>query len=58
MHRACPHARRKVVAQDDATTYIECLECGQFFEMAELGAPEAADDSPETPEISETLSDA
>ncbi len=58
MKNSCQHVRRKVVAQDDATTYIECLECGRFFEMAELGNPEAADDSPETPEISETLSDA
>ena len=32
----CRHPRTRLIAQDDAATYVECLECGELFEAAEL----------------------
>ena len=31
--------RTRIVAQDDAATYLECLDCGELFEKGELEAP-------------------
>ena len=49
----CQHRQRRIIAQDDATTYVECLECGRIFDTAELDEPPG-----ETSEIEEDLSDA
>jgi hypothetical protein len=49
----CRHRRTRLIAEDDATTYVECLDCGEVFERAEL---EAA--APAKPEFEEDLSDA
>jgi DNA-directed RNA polymerase subunit RPC12/RpoP len=49
----CPHCRTRVIAEDDATTYVECLDCGELFETAELDQP-----APAKPEFEEDLSDA
>lgn len=50
----CRHRRTRLIAQDDATTYVECLECGELFETAELEEqPQAAPS-----EFEEDLSDA
>ena len=35
----CRHPRTRLIAQDDAATYVECLECGGLFEAAELDQP-------------------
>jgi hypothetical protein len=37
--RACPHARTRLIAQDEASTFLECLDCGQIFEAAEREEP-------------------
>lgn len=54
MGESCRHRRRRVIAEDDSTTYVECLDCGEVFETAELEQPAA------TPaqEFEEDLSDA
>jgi len=53
MPASCRHLRTRLIAQDDAATYVECLDCGQLFEAAEL-------DQPPKPEadFNEDLSDA
>jgi len=53
MPSPCRHRRTRVIAQDDATTYVECLDCGELFEAAELDQPP----KPVT-EFDEDLSDA
>ena len=53
--RPCQHARRRTVARDDATTYVECLDCKRFFETGEL---DDGDPPQDPPEITESLSDA
>lgn len=50
---ACPHRRTRLIAEDDAATYVECLECGGLFERAELDQH-----PPASPEFEEDLSDA
>ena len=54
MAKTCRHPRTRLIAQDDATTYLECLECGELFEPAEMdqAAP------PARPDFEEDLSDA
>ena len=49
----CQHRQRRIIAQDDATTYVECLECGRIFDTAELDEPPG-----EPSEFEEDLSDA
>ncbi|MFQ5776824.1 MAG: hypothetical protein ACE5IP_02315 [Terriglobia bacterium] len=53
MEKTCRHRRTRLIAQDDASTYIECLECGELLEAAELNAKEAT-----SAEFEEDLSDA
>ena len=53
MPERCHHRRRRVIAQDDAVTYIECLECGRIFDTAELDEPPG-----EPADFEEDLSDA
>jgi hypothetical protein len=53
MPAPCRHQRTRLIAQDDAATYLECLECGELFEAAELDQP------PKPPtDFDEDLSDA
>ncbi len=49
----CRHCRTRLIAQDDATTYVECLDCGELFEAEELERP-----APAAGEFDEDLSDA
>jgi hypothetical protein len=50
----CRHRQTRLIAQDDTTTYVECRECGQLFERAELEEEPKAAPS----EFEEDLSDA
>jgi transcription initiation factor TFIIIB Brf1 subunit/transcription initiation factor TFIIB len=45
----CPHTRRRLVAKDQESEYVECLDCGAILEREELG---------ETSGFNESLSDA
>ena len=49
----CRHRRTRLIAQDDAATYVECLDCGELFEAEELNRP-----APPAGEFEEDLSDA
>lgn len=49
MAGSCRHARTQLIAQDDAATYLECLDCGLIFEPEERA---------EGPDFDESLSDA
>lgn len=53
MPENCQHRQTRVIAQDDAATYVECLECGRIFDTAELNQP-----CGEPPDFEEDLSDA
>jgi Zn ribbon nucleic-acid-binding protein len=33
---ACQHKRTQLIAKDDDTQYVECLDCGEIFEAGEL----------------------
>jgi hypothetical protein len=33
---ACQHKRTQLIAKDDDTQYVECLDCGEIFEVGEL----------------------
>lgn len=33
---ACQHKRTQLIAKDDDTEYVECLDCGEIFEVGEL----------------------
>jgi transcription initiation factor TFIIIB Brf1 subunit/transcription initiation factor TFIIB len=46
---ACEHKRTRVIAQDDDSEYLECLDCGAILERGELS---------EGPAFNESLSDA
>lgn len=54
MDKSCPHSSTRLIAEDDATTYLECLECGHLFEKAEREKSPA----PSEEEFDENLSDA
>lgn len=47
----CKHERTQVIAQDDDSKYIECLDCGEILEAGELKKDERAG-------FDESLSDA
>lgn len=49
MPEPCRHTRTQVIAQDEAATYLECLDCGKIVEAGELEEP---------PTFNESLSDA
>ena len=34
--RPCKHEHTRVIAQDSDCEYIECLDCGEILETAEL----------------------
>ena len=46
---SCRHPRTRVVAKDSDAEYVECLDCGEIFEVGELKEPS---------EFPESLSDA
>jgi Zn ribbon nucleic-acid-binding protein len=46
---ACKHKRTQLIAKDDESQYIECLDCGEILETGELQ---------ETGGFNESLSDA
>jgi hypothetical protein len=33
---ACQHRRTQLIAKDDDAQYVECLDCGEIFEVGEL----------------------
>jgi hypothetical protein len=47
----CRHRRTQLIAKDDDSEYVECLDCGEIFEVGEL---ELKDNG----EFGESLSDA
>lgn len=46
----CAHTHTILIAKDEHEEYLECLDCGEIFEVAERG--------PSSPGFNETLSDA
>lgn len=32
----CQHKRTQLIAKDDDAQYVECLDCGEIFEVCEL----------------------
>jgi hypothetical protein len=32
----CKHTRTRLIAKDDDSQYVECLDCGEIFETGEL----------------------
>lgn len=46
---SCKHQRTRLVAKDDDSQYVECLDCGEILEAGELT---------EKPGFDESLSDA
>jgi hypothetical protein len=50
---ACKHARTRVIAEDNDSKYVECLDCGAILEAAEL-----KENSKENTGFGESLSDA
>jgi hypothetical protein len=32
----CDHKRTQLIAKDDDAQYVECLDCGEIFEVGEL----------------------
>jgi hypothetical protein len=51
---ACKHQRTQLIAKDDESQYLECLDCGQVFEADELKDGKAKDNQ----SFGESLSDA
>jgi len=45
----CKHERTQIIAKDDDSQYIECLDCGEILETGELK---------DRPGFDESLSDA
>jgi len=45
----CTHARTLLIAKDEHEEYLECLDCGEIFELAERQP---------APGFNESLSDA
>jgi hypothetical protein len=46
---SCQHTRTRLIAKDDDSQYVECLECGEILEAGELN---------DTTNFGESLSDA
>jgi hypothetical protein len=36
MADCCPHNRTRVIARDDDSEYLECLDCGAILERGEM----------------------
>ncbi len=41
----CKHPRTQLVAKDQDSEYVECLECGAILEAEELTEPSGFDES-------------
>ena len=51
---ACPHRRTQIIAKDNDAQYVECLDCGEILESAEMETPEKKEPAP----VDGSLSDA
>lgn len=51
---ACRHKRTQLIAKDDESQYLECLDCGEILEADELKDSKAKEDQG----FGESLSDA
>jgi len=51
---ACQHQRTQIIAKDNDAQYVECLDCGEILEAAEMEKLEKKEPSP----IDGSLSDA
>jgi hypothetical protein len=57
----CAHKRTQLIAKDNDAQYVECLDCGELFEVGELPSaaqPEEKQKGHSEPTDGETLSDA
>ena len=54
---ACPHKRTQLIAKDNDAQYVECLDCGEILEAAEMENIEKGEKK-EAPGFDESLSDA
>lgn len=51
----CQHKRTQLIAKDNDSQYIECLDCGEILESSELHKPA---ETKEQTNFGESLSDA
>ena len=51
--RVCKHERKRLIAKDDNSEYVECVDCGEILEAGELPAV-----SQDSTGFDESLSDA
>ena len=42
---SCPHGRRRLIAKDQDSEYVECLDCGELLEKEELAEPSGFNES-------------
>jgi hypothetical protein len=42
---ACKHKRTRLIAKDDDSQYVECLDCGEILEAGELKQSSGFDES-------------
>lgn len=58
---ACQHKRTQLIAKDNEAHYIECLDCGEILEAAEMQNPPKPGDTEaekKSTGFDESLSDA
>jgi Zn ribbon nucleic-acid-binding protein len=36
LNPSCQHTRTRLIAKDDDSQYVECLDCGEILEAGEL----------------------
>lgn len=41
----CKHTRQQLIAKDQDSEYVECLDCGAILEAEELDEPSGFDES-------------
>jgi len=41
----CKHKRTRLIAKDDDSQYVECLDCGEILEAGELKQTSGFDES-------------
>jgi hypothetical protein len=44
MQTACDHNRTQIIARREGVEYVECLDCRQIFEAADLEPVKVEDD--------------
>jgi hypothetical protein len=55
----CAHQRTQLIAKDNDSQYVECLDCGELFEVGELpAAPDPPKEKAPSGPAGETLADA